>query len=375
MGAPFDAASLVLQGTIPNVDAAAFTVFRVRLFDLISGLARNGAGPFRIIAGYGDVPTPQIRQPRQLEPQAEKSDDSTRPIAAMTPMWRLDQIVLPQLTMGRLLDCAAFIDVAPQVFDIWNLRAIEPHPSIAVNFRGPSGTGKTMAAHGLAHALGRKIITSRLSDLESKYHGDGPKNVAHLFRSAASQDAVIFIDEAESLLSRRFAQPEQAAESAINSMRTELLMALDSFDGLAIFASNLHGSYDQAISSRLIHVDFALPNQDERRRLWRSHLPPELPLAEDVAIDTLSEIDGITGRDIKQAVLAAAVSTARRKLPAITSQLLRENLVKGEPDEQHSAALIPNPRVEPLDDSIRQRIIQNVTEASTPLDRSNTDLY
>jgi ATP-dependent 26S proteasome regulatory subunit len=129
------------------------------------------------------------------------------------------------------LDCIEFVKVSPVVFDTWGLRSIEPHPSIAVNFRGPPGTGKTMAAHAAASYLGQKILLSRLSDLESKYYGQGPKNLAGLFESARRENAIIFIDEAESLLSRRFAQPEQAAESAINSMRTELLMALDSFDG------------------------------------------------------------------------------------------------------------------------------------------------
>src|SRR5262249_21727693 len=159
--------------------------------------------------------------------------------------------------------------LVPLVFDRWNLRRVEPHPSIAVNFRGPPGTGKTLAAHAAARHLGRPILLSRLSDLESKYHGDGPKNMVSLFQSATVSGAVLFIDEAQSLLSRRFASPEQAAESAINSMRTELLMALDKFDGLVIFASNLPGSYDSAIASRLVHVDFPLPDAAARDQIWR----------------------------------------------------------------------------------------------------------
>lgn len=233
----------------------------------------------------------------------------------MTPVYTLDQLTVPEATHERLLDCLAYFTVAPIVFDTWGLRAIEPNPSMAVNFRGPPGTGKTMAAHALAAHLGRPILLTRLSDLESKYHGDGPKNLVSLFADATAAQAVLFVDEAESLLSRRFSSPEQAAESAINSMRTELLMALDAFEGLVIFASNLPHSYDAAIESRLFHVDFELPTQAARREIWRRHLPPTLPTTQDVSPERLSEIEGLSGRDIKLAVISAAISAARRDRP------------------------------------------------------------
>jgi SpoVK/Ycf46/Vps4 family AAA+-type ATPase len=229
--------------------------------------------------------------------------------------------------MERLLDCVAFYEVIPLVFGTWNLQSIEPNPSMAVNFRGPPGTGKTLAAHAIAHRLGLRIVSARLSDLESKFHGDGPKNLAALFATAARERALLFIDEAESLLSRRFAQPEQAAESAINSMRTELLQALDAFKGLVIFASNLPHSYDAAIESRLFHVDFALPDRDTRLRIWRAHLPPQLPLAPGVSLEALAAVENVSGRDIKLAVIMAAVSTARRRQPAVSHALLQSALM------------------------------------------------
>lgn len=133
------------------------------------------------------------------------------------------------------------------------------------------------------------------------------------------------MDEAESLLSRRFAQPEQAAESAINSMRTELLMALDSFQGIIIFASNLPNSYDPAIESRLWNVEFTFPDQEARRRIWQTHLPAELPVSE-ISLDRLAAIDGVSGRDIKQAIISSAFSAARRGLDAVPHDLLEENI-------------------------------------------------
>jgi SpoVK/Ycf46/Vps4 family AAA+-type ATPase len=318
------------EGTIPNANPTDLAMFRVRLFELISTMVRrNRTGPFAITAGYGSQHlTPAVPERARATDTRALPDNEPRSaiLTPAQPQWRFDQLVLPDETKELLLDCIAFVEVAPTIFDQWNLRSIEPNPSVAINFRGPPGTGKTMAAHAVAHRLNRGIIMSRLSDLESKYHGDGPKNVVNLFESAAGQNAVLFVDEAESLLSRRFAQPDQAAESAINSMRTELLMALDAFEGLVIFATNLQGSYDTAISSRLTHVDFRMPGPEARNAIWRHHLPAELPLAADVDVDTLATIDGVTGRDIKEAVVRAAVSAARRGMRSLPMDLLTTHL-------------------------------------------------
>jgi len=313
------APSFSLDGIPEGMPLTDAVHLRVRLFSALNDFVRDyRPPPLAVRLGYGSpavLPAGGDASPSTAGP-AEPAFSST------TPKYRFAQVILPRPTMERLLDCVAFYEVRRQVFGTWNLRSIEPNPSVAVNFRGPPGTGKTLAAHAVAHRLGLRIMSARLSDLESKYHGDGPKNLANLFAVATRERALLFIDEAESLLSRRFAQPEQAAESAINSMRTELLQALDAFEGLVIFASNLPDSYDVAIESRLLPVDFGLPDREARVGIWRAHLPAELPLGDDVAIEDLAEIDGISGRDIKTAVVMAAIGAARRDLGMVTRSAL-----------------------------------------------------
>lgn len=282
-------------------------------FSFRAGFSRDGRPPAD--AGAGDGPA-------RSGGSGGDTLQSAPTFTAVEPLYTFDRLILPLPVLDRILDLMALIELQPLVFDTWNLRQIEPRPSAAINFRGPPGTGKTMAAHAVAHRLGRKILFSRLSDLESKFHGDGPKNLVQLFRSAQEQDAVLLLDEAESLLSRRFASPEQAAESAINSMRTELFMALDAFTGIAIFASNLPGSYDAAVDSRLYHVDFSLPDYNARKDIWRVHLPAELPLEAGFSIDELASVEGISGRDIKQAIISAALSAARAGSASISQEKL-----------------------------------------------------
>lgn len=357
---------LTIDGIIPGASADAANVLRARMLDLVRSLTgqyeRSGRPlqPFSLQVRYTDPAAVRASQslagapqPMGYRPAANggprnrppSTDDDVPEFIAIEPSYRLDQVVLPDATREALLDCVSFVEVAPLVFDVWGLRSVEPHPSIAVNFRGPPGTGKTMAAHAAASHLGKKVMLSRVSDLESKYHGQGPKNLAGLFESAKAQDAVIFIDEAESLLSRRYAQPEQAAESAINSMRTELLMALDAFDGLVIFASNLPDSYDVAIESRLLHVDFALPDRAARLAIWRLHLPRGLPLEQGLSVERLADVDGVSGRDIKLAVIRAAVGAARRRDPCITEEVLARAL-ESQRGVQQPAASAPGAGME-----------------------------
>jgi ATP-dependent 26S proteasome regulatory subunit len=86
--------------------------------------------------------------------------------------------------MDDLLSAVDLATVQRLVFEEWGLKAIEPFPRTALNFHGPPGTGKTMAAHALANRLGRKILVASYAEIESKFHGDGPKNVKALLNAS-----------------------------------------------------------------------------------------------------------------------------------------------------------------------------------------------
>ncbi|WP_433335027.1 ATP-binding protein [Spirillospora sp. CA-294931] len=247
---------------------------------------------------------------------ATDADGRTR-FAAVPPKYGFDFLVLPDEVMGQLLAAVAQEEHRSLIYDVWNLRSIKPHPGHAVNLHGPPGTGKTLAAHALAARLGRKLVLGRYSELESRYHGDGPKNLVAIFEAAQRQNAVLFLDEADSLTSRRIGAPSQGSEHAINAMRTELFMCLDRFPVLTVLATNQVSAYDPAFSSRIRHIRVPLPDKLARRAIWQRHLPPELPLARDVSVNRLAEIDGVSGREICQAVIDAATGAADRHSPAL----------------------------------------------------------
>jgi ATP-dependent 26S proteasome regulatory subunit len=103
----------------------------------------------------------------------------------------------------------------------------------------------------------------------------------------------------------------QGSEQAINSMRSQLLICLEKFRGIVVFATNLVENYDSAFETRVRHVHFPLPDAAARRLIWREHLPQELPLAADVDVDALANLkDELSGREIKNAVVATAIGVA-----------------------------------------------------------------
>jgi ATP-dependent 26S proteasome regulatory subunit len=240
----------------------------------------------------------------------ETETESKVLIPLQDPKYTFGQIVLDDQIFEELQYAVKFEAVRAKVYEDWGLNAIEPSPKLALNFHGDSGTGKTMAAHALASVMGKKIIPASYAEIESKYHGDGPKNVKKLFQLATENNAVLFIDEADSLLSKRLTNVTQGSEQAINSMRSQLLIEIENFTGVVIFATNLAVNYDSAFITRIKSIHFKKPDATQRKRLWERMLSGKLPLAPDVNTAGLAEIDDVCGRDIKNAVVKAAIKAA-----------------------------------------------------------------
>lgn len=216
-------------------------------------------------------------------------------------------------------------EVKHKVFNEWGLRHIVPHAVSALSFYGPPGTGKSMAAEAIAHKLGKKIIRASYADITSKYFGEGFKMIKAVFHDALCQDAVLFIDEADSLLSKRLNDPSDGSGNAINSMRSQLLIALEQFEGIVIFATNLVVNYDRAFISRLISIEIPPPDFHGRKAIWEQHLTGSginVPLADDVNIDELAKRydENFYGREIKKAVIRACVSAVVGKRETLTQE-------------------------------------------------------
>src|SRR5258708_15106811 len=244
-----------------------------------------------------------------------------------SPRRQFANLVLTAQTDRQLHTALAKIQYHDKLYDEWGLSTIHPEGrGIAINLYGPPGTGKSFAAEAIAEHLNRSIIRIDYAQIESRFVGDTPKNIAAAFEAAKASSAVLFIDEADSVLSRRATNITQAADYGVNVSRSTLLLQLDSFGGVVLFATNLASNYDPAFVRRILaHVHFPLPDEAALTRLWRYHLPRPMPLEPGVTPEILaSQSLGLSGgRDSNIMILAAAAAVyggqEHAGLPAFSS--------------------------------------------------------
>lgn len=228
------------------------------------------------------------------------------------PRYSLEDAVLPERTRAAILDALSARESHDLVFGEWGLsQTHRDGRRVGINLYGPPGSGKTMVAHGMAAHLGRKILCVNYADIESKFVGDTPKNLAVLFQVARDEEAVLFFDEADAILSRRLTSMSNATDASVNQTRSVLLSLLNDFEGVAIFATNFISNYDPAFMRRMLaHVRFELPDRDCRLELLRRLIPAALPT--DARIHELADASGgLSGGDLSNAVQLAALRGAR----------------------------------------------------------------
>ncbi len=183
---------------------------------------------------------------------------------------------------------------------------------IAALFGGSPGTGKTLAAHVVADALGLDLYPVDLSAVVDKYIGETEKNLERIFREAESMNVVLFFDEADSLFGARSAVSD-ARDRYANLEVSYLLQRMEQFDGITILATNLRGNLDEAFQRRLqFMITFPDPDPATRRRLWERHLDhvARIDAADPPDLDLLAEQLDLAGGDIRNIVLAAAYDAA-----------------------------------------------------------------
>ena len=282
-----------------------------------------------------------------------------RAVDSIEPKRSFDDVVLPPSTR-RALDLALVqVTSYDLVFTRWGLG--ERHPTglaLAFNFAGPSGTGKTICAEAIAHALGRRLLIVRYAELESMWMGETPKNVAAVFRLAREQRAVLFFDEADAIASKR-STSRHAFEREGNLVVNVLLQELESFRGVVIFATNLAANFDPAFERRIrTHVLFEMPAVDEREQIWRVQMHPTLtPLADDVDFRALAEKYAVSGGDIRNAVLKAALAAAAEPGPDSAKALHQRHLEDG------IREVVAGKR------AMRQSLFDDLPEQTPPADR------
>jgi len=232
-------------------------------------------------------------------------------------------LVLPADALGQLRELAARVRHRDRVLDEWRMRPGGGRGrGVTALFAGDSGTGKTMSAEVIAAELGMDLYAVNLATVVDKYVGETEKNLERVFTEAAGVNGVLLFDEADAIFGKR-SEVRDAHDRYANIESAYLLQRMETFDGLAVLATNLRANLDEAFTRRLdMVVDFPVPDEPARRALWDRCLGAVLPRSADVDLDFLAASFELAGGHIRSAAVTAAYLAAEAGQPVTMADLV-----------------------------------------------------
>ncbi|HEX6288336.1 MAG TPA: ATP-binding protein [Herpetosiphonaceae bacterium] len=233
-----------------------------------------------------------------------------------------DDLVLPTTQRQILHEVVAHVRQRITVYDTWGFAAkCSRGLGISALFVGDSGTGKTLAAEVLAHALHLDLYHIDLSSVVSKYIGETEKNLRRVFDAAEEGGAILLFDEADALFGKR-SEVKDSHDRYANIEVSYLLQRMEAYRGLAILTTNMKSALDTAFLRRIrFIVQFPFPDATQRAEIWRRIFPPATP-TEQLDVRKLARLN-IPGGNIRNIALNAAFLAADAGEPVRMNHLLR----------------------------------------------------
>lgn len=227
------------------------------------------------------------------------------------PRYGWEDIILPADQLTQLREMIATVQSRPVVLDKWGVgKKLVASRGVTALFSGPPGTGKTMAAEIIASGLGLDLYKIDLSTVVSKYIGETEKNIERIFKEAEQSNAILFFDEADALFGKR-SEVKDSHDRYANIEISYLLQRMEAYDGVTILATNLRANLDEAFTRRLqFSINFPFPEVEDRLRIWKTLIPGEVPIEEDIDFDYLAERFRFSGGNIRNVIVNATYLAA-----------------------------------------------------------------
>lgn len=172
-------------------------------------------------------------------------------------------------------------------------------PRMNLLLSGPPGSGKTEFVKYLGGVLKTKVIVKTGSDILSMWVGGTEKNIKKAFEEAASEQAILFIDEIDGLMQTR----ERAQRAWEVTQVNELLQRMENFDGVMIAATNLYQNLDTASVRRFtFKLNFDYLNRDGKVVFFEKMFRSCLTASEVQALDRICDLTPGDFRTVRQSL-------------------------------------------------------------------------
>jgi len=256
--------------------------------------------------------------------RAQNSSRLERLARRIRPAVGWSDLVLPADVVTGLLEIETRYRRRDQVHGEWGMGGRNNRRLGVVSlFAGPSGVGKTMAAEALAGSLGLDLYQVNLATVVDKYIGETEKNLERIFVAAEGVNGVIFFDEADALFGKR-SEVNDARDRYANVEVAYLLQRLESYEGVAVLATNLRTNIDEAFTRRLdALIDFPEPEEEFRLMLWERCMGASVPRHLDVDLDFMAAQFRLSGGNIRNIAVSAAFLAAADSRPVAMPDLIR----------------------------------------------------
>jgi transitional endoplasmic reticulum ATPase len=169
-------------------------------------------------------------------------------------------------------------------------------PRVNLLFWGPPGTGKTEFARYLAATLGLQLVVKTASELLSMWVGGTEKNIRAAFEEAEREEAILFIDEADSF----FIDRSTAHRSWEVTQTNELLQRMEQHKGILICCTNfLHGLDRAALRRFDWKVEFKTLDEERLLTTYREYFALGRPELSPGQRRRLAALEGATFGDFR----------------------------------------------------------------------------
>lgn len=293
------------------------------------GYGAKIAQEYKTIANQGQNWASEIST--ALNPSTQKAMDSNGFIKSM-PKRNFKNA--EDARKAWMSDIAGMTDLKEKVWDniIRPIQFPNPryelHPPRGLVLFGPPGCGKTFLMNKIANNLDAKVVSITIGKSGSKYIHETSSNFTRKFdeaRKIAEEEgfAVIFLDEADALITSRNEMQSGSKDHKIEEVNT-VLQEIDNCKDhniLVVIATNFAGNLDEAATrfgrtSCKLYVD--LPDIESRKAILKfatEQVPAGKKLANsDKELTEIAEkLDGFSNADIIDGIVPTALKLALKE--------------------------------------------------------------